>query len=256
MDITRKTAFGKVITTALAAVISYAALPALAETIPVYTYHNHPPFVLEAGKGLSFDFVDALNKKSKGNPSFKLEVVSRAQLDKTVATPDFSGVVAWVSPNWFKDKDRTTYLWSTQIMDDANVIMSNASKKIEYKDPASLKGSTLGGIVGHKYPGIDEQVASGDIKREDADKERSNLRKLEAGRIDATLLPRSTSKYLLHEMDLGSKLYVSPTAQSSYTRHVMISKKFPEVQKLVNEAIADMAKDAGWQTTLAKYKAK
>lgn len=141
-------------------------------------------------------------------------------------------------------------------MDDANVILSNASKKIEYKDPASLKGKTLGGIVGHKYAGIDELVASGDVKREDADKERSNLRKLEAGRIDAMLLPRTTSNYLLHEMDLGSKLYVAPSPHSTYTRHVMISKKFPEIQKLVNEGIADMGKDAGWQTTLAKYKAK
>jgi polar amino acid transport system substrate-binding protein len=256
MDTTRNSSFGKLITSTLAAIVSFAALPALAETVSVYTYHNHPPFVLEAGKGLSYDFVEFLNKKSKGNPSFKLEVVSRAQLDKTVATPDFSGVIAWVNPAWFKDKDRTTYLWSNQTMDDANVILSNAAKKVEYKDPASLKGSTLGGIVGHKYAGIDDLVTAGDIKREDADKERSNLRKLEAGRIDATLLPRTTANYLIDEMNLKGKLYVAPTPHSSYTRHVMISKKHPEIQKLVNETIADMSKDAGWQTTLAKYKAK
>jgi polar amino acid transport system substrate-binding protein len=114
----------------------------------------------------------------------------------------------------------------------------------------------LGGIVGHKYAGIDDLVTAGDIKREDADKERSNLRKLEAGRIDATLLPRTTANYLIDEMNLKGKLYVAPTPHSSYTRHVMISKKHPEIQKLVNETIADMSKDAGWQTTLAKYKAK
>lgn len=236
--------------------LSLSALPALAETVSMYTYHNHPPFVVDGGKGLSYDFVDALNKKSKGNPTFKVEVVSRAQLDKVVAAPDFQGAVAWVNPAWFKDKERTTYLWSSAVMDDANVILSNASQKVEYKDPSSLKGKNLGGIAGHNYAGIDELVASGAIKREDADKERSNLRKLEAGRIGVTMLPRSTANYLLHEMALTEKLYIAATPQSSYARHVLVSKKNPAAQKLINEALAEMAKDSGWQSTLAKYKSK
>lgn len=249
----------KIFSNAIAALIAATSLTALsahAETVSVYTYHNHPPFIIEGGKGLSYDFVDFLNKKSHGNPSFKIEVVSRAQLDKIVAAPDFNGAVAWVAPAWFKDKDRTTYLWSNSMMDDANVILSNASQKVDYKDPSSLKGKQFGGILGHNYAGIDDLVASGAIKREDADKERSNLRKLEAGRIEATLLPRTTANYLLHEMDLTSKLYIAPTPHSTYTRHVLVSKKNPAVQKLVNETIADMSKDSGWQATLAKYKAK
>jgi polar amino acid transport system substrate-binding protein len=116
-------------------------------------------------------------------------VVTRAQLDKLLATPDFSGVVAWVSPEWVKDKDKTTYLWTAGVMDDANVILSSAKAKVDYKDPASLKGKQFGGIAGHKYAGIDDLVAAGAVKREDAEKERNNLRKLEAGRIDATCCP-------------------------------------------------------------------
>lgn len=255
MTTPRKTILKKAIT-AVCAAASLMALPALAETVSVYTYHNHPPFILEGGKGLSYEFVEFLNKKSKGNPSFKIEVVSRAQLDKLVTAPDFGGAVAWVAPAWFKDKDKTTYLWSNAVMEDANVILSNVSAKLDYKDPSSLKGKQFGGITGHNYAGIDDLVKSGDIKREDSDKERSNLRKLEAGRIEATLLPRSTANYLINEMDLTSKLYIAPTPHSTYTRHVLIAKKKPELQKLVNEAIADMAKDSGWQATLSKYKAK
>lgn len=241
---------------AICATAALTALPSFAETVSVYTYHNHPPFILEGGKGLSFDFVDFLNKKSKGNPNFKIEVVSRAQLDKLVAAPDFSGAVAWVAPAWFKDKEKTTYLWSNPVMEDANVVLSNAAQKLDYKDPSSLKGKQLGGITGHKYAGIDELVSAGEIKREDSDKERTNLRKLEAGRIEATLLPRTTANFLLNEMELTSKLFIAPTPHSSYTRHVLVAKKSPEVQKLVNEAVAEMAKDSGWQATLSKYKAK
>ena len=239
-----------------AAVASISSSAFAAGAVTIYTYHNHPPFVLEAGKGLSYDLADVLTRKSKGAATFKIEVVTRAQLDKLLATPDFSGVVAWVSPEWVKDKDKTTYLWTAGVMDDANVILSSAKAKVDYKDPASLKGKQFGGIAGHKYAGIDDLVAAGAVKREDAEKERNNLRKLEAGRIDATLLPRSTANYLLKEMELVSKLYIAPTPQSSYTRQILVPKRSPELQKLLNEALADMGKDGGWQATLTSYGAK
>lgn len=255
MTLSRKIILKKALAAACA-MTALAAGTAMAEPVSVFTYHNHPPFITEGGKGLTYEFVDYLNKKSKGNPAFKIEVLSRAQIDKVVAAPEFSGAVAWVAPAWFRDKDKTVYLWSNSVMEDANVILSGASQKLDYKDPSSLKGKQFGGMAGHKYAGIDELVASGDIKREDVDKERSNLRKLEAGRIDATLLPRSTANFLLNEMELTSKLYVAPTPHSSYTRHVLISKKNPELQKLINDALSEMAKDSAWQATLAKYKAK
>lgn len=248
-------AFGRAAAVGFVSLLSLASAHAAAP-VPIYTYHNHPPFVLEAGKGLSYELADYLNRKTGGNPAFRVEVVTRAQLDKVLAAPDFAGVVAWVAPAWLKDKDKTTYLWTSGVMEDANVILSNANSRIEYKDPASLKGKQFGGIAGHNYAGIDELVAAGAIKREDAEKERNNLRKLEAGRIDATLLPRSTASYLLDEMQLGSKLYVAPTAQSSYTRQLMVARKAPELQKVLGEAVTQMAKDPAWQATLSKYKAK
>jgi polar amino acid transport system substrate-binding protein len=245
-----------------AAAVGFASLASLsssafaAGTVSIYTYHNHPPFVLEAGKGLSYDLADYLNRKSKGNPTFKIEVVTRPQLDKLLASPDFNGVVAWIAPEWVKDKEKSTYLWTNAVMEDANVILSSTKARVDYKDPGSLKGKNFGGIAGHKYAGIDDLVAAGAIKREDAEKERNNLRKLEAGRIDATLLPRSTANYLLTEMELGSKVYVAPTVQSSYLRMILVPKKSPELQKLLNEAVTEMPKDSGWQGTLTRYSAK
>jgi len=240
----------------LAALASLSSSAFAAGPVSIYTYHNHPPFVLEAGKGLSYDLAEYLNRKAKGSATFRIEVVTRAQLDKLLAAPDFSGVVAWVAPEWLKDKDKTTYLWTGGVMDDANVILSSTKAKLEYKDPSSLKGKQFGGIAGHKYAGIDDLVAAGAIVREDAEKERNNLRKLEAGRIDATLLPRSTANFLLKEMDLGSKVYVAPTAQSSYTRQILVPKGNAELHKLVSAAVADMGKDSGWQATLTSYGGK
>lgn len=249
-------AFGWAAAAGFASLASLSSSAFAAGTVSIYTYHNHPPFVLEAGKGLSYDLADYLNRRSKGNPTFRIEVVTRPQLDKLLAAPDFNGVVAWIAPEWMKDKDRTTYLWTGALMDDANVILSSAKARVDYKDPASLKGKNFGGIAGHKYAGIDDLVAAGAIKREDAEKERNNLRKLDAGRIDATLLPRSTANYLLTEMGLGSKVYVAPTVQSSYQRMILVPKKSPELQKLLNEAVAEMPRDSGWQGTLTSYSGK
>ncbi|HYD61336.1 MAG TPA: transporter substrate-binding domain-containing protein [Noviherbaspirillum sp.] len=233
---------------------SLVVLPAGAETVSIYTYHNHPPFIIDGEKELSHEFIGFLNRKSKGNPTFRIKIVPRARLDKIIATPEFNGAVVWVNPAWFRDKDRTTYLWSTRILDDANVILSNMSNKLEYTEPSSLKGKRFGGILGHNYADIDDLVRKGAIKREDVNSERSNLRKIEAGRIDATLLPRSTANYLLHEMGLKGKIYAAPTVHSVYTRHVLISKKNPALYKFMNEAISEMEKDRAWQTTLSRYK--
>lgn len=254
MKLSRR-AFGCAAALGFASLASLSSSALAAGPVTIYTYHNHPPFVLEAGKGLSYDLAEYLNRKGKGT-NFKIEVVTRPQLDKLLAAPDFNGVVAWIAPEWVKDKEKSTYLWTSPVMEDANVILSSTKTRLEYKDPSSLKGKNFGGIAGHKYGGIDDLVTAGAIKREDADKERNNLRKLEAGRIDATLLPRSTANYLLTEMELGSKLYVAPTPQSSYSRLILVPKKSPELQKVLNDAVAEMPKDGGWQATLTKYSGK
>ncbi|ASP49315.1 hypothetical protein [Cognaticolwellia beringensis] len=43
--------------------------------------------------------------------------------------------------------------------------MSSIDHPFEYKAPESLKGHTLGGLVGYRYLGSDELIANGDIKR-------------------------------------------------------------------------------------------
>tara|TARA_R110000744_G_scaffold107699_3_gene204241 strand:- start:1215 stop:1385 length:171 start_codon:yes stop_codon:yes gene_type:complete len=43
--------------------------------------------------------------------------------------------------------------------------LSSIDHPFEYKAPESLKGHTLGGLVGYRYLGSDELIANGDIKR-------------------------------------------------------------------------------------------
>ena len=227
---------------------------ALAADVSLYTYHSEPPFVTGEGKGLSYDMAEYLGKKT-GN-KYQVKLMPRGRVNEAVQAADFKDAVIWVFPPWFKDKDKTTYLWSDALFADENIIVSTLAKKVDYTSPDSLKGMSFGGVLGHNYVGIDDLVATKAIERSDVPNEEANLKKVAAGRVDATLLPRSSATYLFSELSLDGKVYVSKNPQSSYTRHILVSKKNPELQKQLNTAIADMKKDSAWQEVLKKYKVK
>lgn len=239
---------------ALAGLFGLSSLAAKAADVTLYSYHAEPPFVTGEGKGLTYELAEFLGKKT-GN-KFEVKVLPRARVDQAVQQPDFKDVVVWVFPAWFKDKDKTTYLWSDAVFADDNIVVSSLAKKVEYSGPESLKGMSFGGVLGHKYAGIDDIVAAGGIERSDANNEETNLKKVASGRVDATLLPRSSATYLFPELGIEGKVHVSRNPQSSYTRHVLIGKKNSELQKQINAAIGEMRKDAGWLETLKKYKVK
>lgn len=239
---------------ALAGFFGLASFAGNAADVTLYSYHAEPPFVTGDNKGLTYELAEFLGKKT-GN-KFEVKVLPRARVDQAVQQADFKDVVVWVFPAWFKDKDKTTYLWSDAVFPDENIVVSTLTRKVEYSGPEALKGMSFGGVLGHKYGGIDDLVAAGGIERADANNEETNLKKVASGRIDATLLPRSSATYLLPELGIEGKVHVSKNPQSSYTRHILVGKKSGELHKQINAAIGEMPKDAGWLETLKKYKVK
>lgn len=226
--------------------------PATAADLTLHTYHSTAPFVTGAGKGLTYDLAEYMTKKSDGALTVKVSVLPRARVDQAVQG-DFKGAVPWVFPAWFKDKDKAAYLWSEPLFQDRNIIVSTAAKKIEFTGPDSLKGSSFGGVLGHNYAGIDELVKAGQVERQDSQNEETNLKKIAAARVDATLLPASASNFLVPQLGIADKIHVSATPQSSYSRHLLVGKGNPELLDRVNAIIAGMKGDATWQAILDKY---
>lgn len=229
---------------------------AVAADLTLYSYHSTPPFVTGDGKGLTYELADYMTKKSKGALNVKVSVLPRARVDQAVQAADFKDAVPWVFPTWFKDKDKANYLWSESLFPDENIIVSTAAKKIEFSGPESLKGASFGGVLGHNYAGIDDLVKAGQVDRQDAQNEETNLKKVASGRVDATLLPASSANYLVPQLGIGDKLHTSGTPQSRYTRHLLIGKGNPELLKQVNAIIGEMKGDAVWQDVLKKYNVK
>lgn len=233
-----------------------AVTSVLAADLTLYTYHANPPFVTGDGKGLTYELADYMTKKSKGALTVKVSVLPRARVDQAVQGADFKDAVPWVFPVWFKDKDKTNYLWSEPLFSDENIVVSTTVKKIEFSGPDSLKGASFGGVLGHNYSGIDDLVKAGQINREDAQNEETNLKKVASGRVDATLLPGSSANFLVPQLGIADKIHVSANPQSRYTRHLLVAKSNPEALKQINAVISEMKGDAAWLEILKKYNIK
>lgn len=218
------------------------------ETVTVYSYHNHPPFVTGPDSGYTFDLVRQLNREADGKVHFKVSIVPRSRLNHYLKAwisgkcPDVgckqSWIVPWVNPKWgFIKGGRDNYLWR-ELFTDSNVIVSRREDRFEYTGPESLKGRALATMRGHRYVAIDDLVKTGDINRIDGNYERDNIIKLLRDRVDATLLPASTVNYYFeHDAEIQeqvSKLKVAEKHHRVYTRFVMM----PETRKDLLEIVS------------------
>lgn len=203
----------------------------MATEITVYTYHNHPPFITGKNSGLTYDLVNILEKELPSY-DFKVKVVPRKRLNVMLkpwinkkcydSGCDKNWMLPWVNQVWGFGKDsRTNFSWNA-LFEDANVIVSNINNKIDYKEPASLIGKKFAGIGGHRYLGIDALAKEKKLQRINGTNEKKNLLKLLEGRVDATLLPKSTMMYILkNNTRFDGKFFIAPTVHQSYERNIM-----------------------------------
>ncbi|MEH6473137.1 MAG: transporter substrate-binding domain-containing protein [Halopseudomonas sp.] len=239
---------------AAALLTSALASSAYAATVNLYTYHLTPPFVSGKGEGLTYDMASYLTSKSAGKFEFVVKELPRKRLNEVIKS-DQSGVVPWVSAAWFKDKEETTYLWTSGFFEDGNALLSPASNKVEFDgDVASLHGLKFGAVRGHHYKGIDEAVDAGKIKRQDAQSIDANLKKLAAGRVDFSSAANSASRFLVAQMGLTDKVHFSSKPHTQYSRRFLVMKQLPEVQGFLSDVVNGMPQDAEWQSIVGKYR--
>lgn len=235
------------------------AVAAEKKTFKVWTYYNFPPFVIDAKqkKGLHFDFVALLNQRFADKYHFEGVKLPRRRIDLLLSMQtqknSVNGVVAWVNPIWFKDKNRKNYFWTNTIFTDQNEVVSHRDTPLRYDNAGSLVGLNLGGVFGHRYVNIDDLVKKGEITRHNVATEKHNLSKLLLKRIDVTIVPKSAMLYLLEEMDLIGKIHISSKAHQTYTRHLLIPKHHAELAKDLTSFTKTLAESEQWQSLLHNY---
>mgnify|MGYP000199721493 FL=1 len=220
------------------------------KTIAVLSYYEIPPFKVSDNQGLSFDLVAQLNAASPPDVQFMLQHLPRNRINSALKFQE-PVVVLLVNPAWFGDKDKTRYFWSKSLFKDGNDVVSLISNPIEYTGVESLKGKKMGALLGRKYGVVDKAVEAGDIIREDVNDLGRNLRKLNAGYIDFTILSRTWSGYLINSQFLHGKFKRS--AFKDFTRHLLISRTLKPHADFLTSWVESLDNNAQWQATLKNY---
>jgi polar amino acid transport system substrate-binding protein len=237
-----------------------SALPLTAQAqreVVVWTYHQIPPFILDKDNraGLSFDLVALLNQhaQNRGRFAFSLVYLPRKRLDMHLQRRS-AGLVLWVNPKFFKDSQSQSYQWTPALLHDQQEFVSRAERPFDYSGPESLHGRPLGGVLGHRYAGIQAHIDRGLIQREDVLIDEQNLNKLLSKRLDVILMPRSTARFYRLRRDLDSQLHFSATPLNRYSRQLLLQPSLaPEVRSYIQDVIAALPQNPDWQALLKSY---
>ncbi|MGP4845880.1 hypothetical protein ACTXGQ_17230 [Marinobacter sp. 1Y8] len=238
----------------LAMLLVIITTTASARTVPVLTYHNFPPFVVDAKtrQGLSFDIVNILNALKLPGIEFKLAIHPRARLNRELRRqPEW--LVLWANPAWFKDRDMITYAWSAPVFEDANVLVTR-DPDFDYSGPLSLQSMQMLGLREHSYQGIDEMIESGMISREDAPGWDSLLLMVAyRPHVDFTILPMLAARYYRTRLQLQDEVFISPTPHSRFTRSIMGPSSSATLKPLIDTLAEKLAASPQWKALIKHY---
>lgn len=222
--------------------------------VEVWTYHFSPPFMLDGEPGLSQAFVKLLNEDPRNAGRFRFELLElpRKRVDRRLAE-DRPGVLLWATPAFFKPTQKAKGRWSQPLLLDQQDFVSLPDMPFEYEDPESLHGLLLGGVLGHRYPDLEKDIASGVIKRQDVRTDLQNIKKLLSGRINTLLIARSTLLYYRKQHKLGD-LYVSAVPLYQFARQLLMTDTLGKsVTGFLDEFLATLPDNPEWQILLFHY---
>jgi polar amino acid transport system substrate-binding protein len=234
--------------------LSIKVLAAEKINIDVYVYHLKPPFIVSNTNrlGLYFDFSSYLNSKTN-KYHFETVFVPRKRIETMLDSGKLDGILLGVNPTWFKDKTETKYLWTTNVYQDQDEVISLRENPVEYTGAESFRGKILGGIRGFYYFGIDEQVKLGEITRIDTIGEYELLQMIMLKRVDAGIVSRSTLEYLMKAKGWQNKFYLSKKPHDQYERRILIPHSKKDVYDEISPLIKALPNDPFWKLILKQY---
>lgn len=225
------------------------------ERVAVWAYQPSPPFASEHSRGLSEALVQLLNEHSTNQKrfDFQLTQLPRKRLDARLADNE-PGVLLWATPEFFPARLTAGAHWTLPLLCDTQDFVSRSAAPFDYDGPQSLHGRRLGGILGHRYTALEEDIGQGLIHREDVHSDLQNLNKLLSERIDVALMPRSAWLFYSVTEVSQAQLYVSPSPLYVFDRHLLTTASLgPEATQFIQQLVTDLPRSALWQQLLRRY---
>lgn len=228
--------------------------PAAAATvITLYSYHNAPPFVINADTetGLNFDLLHALQQELGSQYQLELQQISRPELNQRLAAKQ-PAIVLWTNPAWF-DEAESAYLWSGSLFTDREVFVSPKRTQHKIQQLNELTGSRLGVIRGYSYPGVNELVAEGKLQRVDADSDKENLARLLENQLEYVVITRSSFLYYGRQSQYLGKLSICGQPYPPYRRQILFTDHYQQDYPQFEQALQRMTQQAYWLRRLDLY---
>lgn len=231
---------------------SAVLVPQLPSTVNIYTYHNQPPYIIDANdrKGLLFDFLNELQDAAP-KVTFVENVVSRSKVNDVLDSNQPS-IVMWVNPDWFVGVSQSLY-WSKQIFESKSVFVFLKDKGVKYKTTEDLEGLVFGSRKGYSSHYISQVLGFEPIKQVAAASAGENVANLLKGEVDFIVLPQVLGLNYFRSKNLIEKIQVHDMPVDSLPIYIMVSHSYLELLPVVNNAIDKLNKSEAWQSKLHFY---
>lgn len=224
------------------------------ERIVIASYYTAPPFVTGSGQGLTYDFAKLLNRHLGPEYQFAVQLMPRKRVDRLLQADGWRGFVPWVNVSWMDDGRNKLFAWTPILLWDQDLLISHSQAPIEWQGPASLQNRVFGGVIGHRYDDIEPLIVNGQIRRDDAPNEWSNLQKLQKRRIDATFIAQSSWRYYLRQYpELLGELNVSSHVRKKFSMHLVTPKPNQSLIDNIFNTLRSGRAHKDWQVLARRY---
>lgn len=200
--------------------------------------------------GLIKDLVELIAGKMSVPVDYK--VLSRKRIDPALERGDVD-LVCFTSPAWTQLGDRLQWTGESMVQTELFLMHRNWAFKIESLD--DLKGKTLGLILGFYYPGIEPQLARGDIRASRQTDHMQNFRLLERQRIDAVVsTDLQIAHYLRQNPRMRETLMVSDFVLSRTPTQCAVPRASKFDPDSVRRAVKSLQEQGAFERLLKTYR--
>lgn len=233
---------------------------ALAEGRPqlvvAYGSHNAPPIAIvnessgEIASGVIYDMGLELAARVGATPAFKL--IPRKRLPFSLINGDVHVYCEW-NPAWTAQADKL--FWSEPMYTSSDHFMVRVDSPISLTHRDNLKGLVIGAIRGFKYsPALMAAVSQGHVVRVDVNSNQQNIDMLALKRVDAIIIEKFISGYLLKGREDSGAFRIEPLVDDVKDRYCSFSPKTPVSIPNLQKAAAAMRADGTIEKILQRYR--
>ena len=224
-----------------------------ATALTIYAYHKAPPFVINAdtATGLNYDLVQALQHELGEQYQLKLQHIDRPELNQRLAAK-LPTIALWANPAWFVQQN-PSYLWSSALFTDREVLVATKQQAKQIVQLDELTGSRIGAIRGYSYPGLNELINAGKLKRIDADSDKENLTRLLETQLEQVVITRSSFLYYARQRHYLASLTITGQPYPAYQRQILVTPHYQAIFPQFEQAVQRLAQQPFWLDRLALY---